>query len=326
VSFRERSGQQIESPFGKKTTAGDVLRGVELKGKIAVVTGATAGIGKATAVALAAAGAEIVVGGRNAEALDRARSELLSVSVGNVVHAYPLDLMSLASVDNFADRVMALHRPIDILINNAGITGQLVRNDQHVESQLMTNFIGHAVLSSRLAGALVESGNARVVSLSSFGHHYSPVVFDDLNFERRPYSAWDGYGQSKTACVLLAVKISTTLRQNGVDAFAVHPGAIWTELGRNMSEEDYLLAKQRGSIPTPEDFKSPEGGAATSVWAATEPLLAGRSPLYLEDCNVATLLDTPNYRYGVMNYAMDPDNADRLWSATERLIQRPLPL
>jgi NAD(P)-dependent dehydrogenase (short-subunit alcohol dehydrogenase family) len=326
VSYSELSGKDIESPFGKHTTAGDVLRGVNLKGKVAVVTGATAGIGKATATALARAGAEIVMGGRNAEALERARLELLTVSVDNAVHAYPLDLMSLASVDDFADKILALRRPIDILINNAGITGQLVRNDQHIESQLMTNFIGHAVLSSRLAGALARSGNARVVSLSSFGHHYSPVVFDDLNFERRPYSAWDGYGQSKTACVLLAVKLATTLRQKRIDAFAVHPGAIWTELGRNMSEDDYLLAKRRGSIPAPEDFKSPEGGAATSVWAATEPLLTGRSALYLEDCNVAPLLDTPNYRYGVMNYAMDSDNADRLWSATERLIHRALPL
>jgi len=307
-------------------TADDVLRGVDLKGKIAVVTGATAGIGKATAAALARAGAEIVIGGRNGQTLDRVKMEMLSVLTANTVHAYPLDLMSLASVDKFADEVLALDRPIDILINNAGITGQLIRNEQRIESQLMTNFIGHAALSSRLSGALIRAENARVVSLSSFGHHYSAVVFDDLNFERRTYSAWDGYGQSKTACVLLAVKLSTTLRRNGVDAFAVHPGAIWTDLGRNMSEDDYLLAKQRGSIPEPEDFKSPEGGAATSVWAATEPLLSGRSALYLEDCSVAPLLDAPNYRYGVMDYAMDPDNADRLWSATERLIHRTLPL
>jgi len=290
------------------------------------VTGATSGIGKATAVALAAAGAEVVIGGRNAEARDRARLEILSASTDNAVHAYALDLMSLESIDQFADEVIGLDRPIDILINNAGITGQLVRNERQIESQLMTNFIGHAVLSSRLAGVLVRAGNARVVSLSSFGHHYSPIVFEDLNFERRRYSAWDGYGQSKTACVLLAVKLSTSLRQKGVDAFAVHPGAIWTELGRNMSPEDFLLAKQRGSIPPPEDFKSPEGGAATSVWAATEPLLTQLSPLYLEDCSVAPLLEMPNYRFGVMNYALDPDNAERLWRATEQLIQRSLPL
>jgi NAD(P)-dependent dehydrogenase (short-subunit alcohol dehydrogenase family) len=317
---------EIESRFGKKSTAQEVLRGVNLEGKLAVITGATAGIGKATAQALAQAGATIVIAGRNSQALDRARAEIAAVSVQQTVHAFALDLMSITSVDGFAEKVLALDRPVDILINNAAITGQLVRNELGIESQLMTNFIGHAVLSSRLAPALVRAQRSRVVSLSSFGHHYSPVVFDDLNFERRPYSAWDGYGQSKTACVLLAVKLSRTLGGNGVEAFAVHPGAIMTELGRNMSQEDVDLAQQRGSIPAPDDWKTVEGGAATSVWAATEQLLAGRAPLYLEDCRDAPLLDKPNYSHGVMKYALDSDNAERLWSATERLIQRALPL
>lgn len=318
--------EPIISSFGKKTTAAEVLNGVNLDSKVALVTGATSGIGKATAMALAAAGATVVIGGRNPRALDRARCEILAASAAARVHAFALDLMSVVSVDGFADEVLALNRPIDILINNAGITGQLERNDQLIESQLMTNFIGHAVLSSRLANQLIRAGSARVVCLSSFGHHYSPVVFSDLNFERRPYSAWDSYGQSKTACVLLAVKLSAVMRARGVDAFAVHPGAIWTELGRNMSAEDYLLAKERGSVPAPEDFKSPEGGAATSVWAATAASLSGRSPLYLEDCSIAPVLDKPNYSSGVMNYAMDFANADRLWSAAEKLIGRSLPL
>lgn len=318
--------RDIESRFGKKSTAQEVLRGVNLGGKLAVITGATAGIGKATARALAEAGATVVIGGRSPRALDRARADISAVSAQQTIHAYALDLMSIDSVDKFADQVLALNRPVDILINNAGVTGQLLRNEQGIESQLMTNFIGHAVLSSRLARALVRAGRSRVVSLSSFGHHYSPVVFDDLNFEQRPYSAWDGYGQSKTACVLLAVKLSQVLGANGVEAFAVHPGAIMTELGRNMSQEDFELAKRRGSIPTPEDWKTPEGGAATSVWAVTEQLLEGRAPLYLEDCGVAPLLDKPNYCYGVMEYALDLDNAERLWISTEQLIQRSLPL
>jgi len=317
---------KMDSRFGKKSTAREVLRGVDLKGKFAVITGATAGIGKATARALAEAGATVVIAGRNLQALDGARAELSAISAQQSVHAFALDLMSIASIDAFAGQVLGLGRPVDILINNAAITGQLVRNEQGIESQLMTNFIGHAVLSSRLARALVRAQGSRVVSLSSFGHHYSPVVFEDLNFDRRPYSAWDGYGQSKTACVLLAVKLSRALGDNGVEAFAAHPGAIMTELGRDMSQEDVELAQQRGSSPSPDDWKTPEGGAATSVWAATEPLLAGRAPLYLEDCGVAPLLDEPNYCRGVMKYALDPDNADRLWSATERLIQQSLPL
>jgi NAD(P)-dependent dehydrogenase (short-subunit alcohol dehydrogenase family) len=317
---------EIKSRFGKKSTAQEVLRDVNLKGKLAVITGAAAGVGKATARALAEAGATVVIAGRNPQALDKARAEISAVPAQPTVYAFALDLMSIDSVDRFADEVLALDRLVDILINNAAITGQLLRNELGIESQLMTNFIGHAVLSSRLARALVRAQRSRVVSLSSFGHHYSPVVFDDLNFERRPYSAWDGYGQSKTACVLLAVKLSQTLGGDGVDAFAVHPGAIMTELGRNMSQEDFELAERRGSIPAPDDWKTAEGGATTSVWAATEPLLAGRAPLYLEDCGVAPLLDKPNYYWGVMKYALDPNNAERLWSVTEQLIQRALPL
>lgn len=318
--------QEFQSRFGKKSTAGEVLRGVNLQDQLAVITGATSGIGKATARALAEAGATVVVAGRNPEALDRATAEISAACTGETVHAFELELMSIASVDRFADAVLALGRPVNILINNAAVTGPLVRNESGIESQLMTNFIGHAVLSSRLAPALVRAGRSRVVSLSSFGHHYSRVVFEDLNFERRPYSAWDGYGQSKTACVLLAVKLSQSLGEHGVDAFAVHPGAIMTDLGRNMSQDDFELAKQRGSIPSPDDWKTLEGGAATSVWAATEPLLKGRAPLYLEDCCVAPLLDEPNYFHGVMKYALDADDAERLWTATERLIQRALPL
>jgi len=317
---------KIGSRFGKKSTAREVLRGVNLEKRLAVITGAASGIGKATARALAEAGAAVVIAGRNPEALDRARAEISSVSAQQRVHAFHLDLMSIASIDRFADEVSALDRPLDVLINNAAVTGPLVRNELGIESQLMTNFIGHAVLSSRLAQALVRAGRSRVVCLSSFGHHYSPVVLEDLNFEHRPYSAWDGYGQSKTACVLLAVKLSQTLGEHGVDAFAVHPGAIMTELGRSMSQEDFEFARQRGSIPSPDDWKTLDGGAATSVWAATEPLLAGRAPLYLEDCGIAPVLDQPNYHCGVMKYALDADNAERLWSATESLIQRALPL
>lgn len=190
----------------------------------------------------------------------------------------------------------------------------------------MTNFIGHALLTARLMPLLVAAGRARVVSLTSFGHHYSPVVLDDLNFERRPYSAWDGYGQSKTACVLLAVKVAGDAGARGVEAFAVHPGAIMTALGRELGPEDFALAAQRGSIPGDDDWKTPDQGAATSVWAATAPSLAGRSPCYLEDCREAVILDVPNYRSGVMRYALDPVTADRLWEATGRLTGRSLSL
>ena len=313
----------VDYRFGAESTASEVLSNVDLSGRLIVLTGATAGIGVATARALTAAGADLVIGARNPAKLDTLLEELHDGGATGALHGFPLDLMSFDSVDAFADQVLDLHRPLDILINNAGIIGQFRRNADGIESQLMTNFVGHALLTSRLAGALKQADNARLVSLTSFGHHYSPVIFDDLNFENRPYTAWQGYGQSKTACVLLAVQASRML---GIDAFAVHPGAIWTGLGDDLVPGDLALAEARGSVPAPEEFKTPEQGAATTVWAATEAQLSGLGPLYLEDCRIAKTREQPDHRTGVMSYALTPENAARLWTATERLIGRTLPL
>ena len=314
---------QIDYRFGAESTATEVLSNIDLGGRLIVLTGATAGIGVATAKALAGAGVDLVIGARSPEKLEALLGELGDIHGAGSVHGFALDLMSFGSVDAFADQVLNLERPVDTLINNAGIIGQLRRNAQGIESQLMTNFVGHALLTSCLRGAFKQADNARLVSLTSFGHHYSPVVFDDLNFENRPYTAWQGYGQSKTACVLLAVQVSRML---GIDAFAVHPGAIWTALGDDLVPEDFALAESRGSVPAPEEFKTPEQGAATTVWAATETQLTGLGPLYLEDCRIAETREQPDYRTGVMSYALDPENATKLMAATERLIGRSLPL
>lgn len=312
--------------FGKESTAGDVLKDVNLNNRLVVLTGATAGIGIATAQALVTAGADLIVGARNSEKLNNLLDDLRTLNGAGTITGFTLNLMSIDSVDRFADAVLKLNRPVDILINNAGIIGPLQRNNAGIESQLMTNFIGHALLTSRLSKALQQSHSARVVSLASFGHHYADIDFNDLNFERRPYTAWESYGQSKTACVLLAVQIAEKLGKKGIEAFAVHPGAIITSLGEELEPEDIGLAKEKGSIPAPGDWKTPEQGAATTVWAATAPELTGRSPLYLEDCGIADVLETPTYNSGVMRYALLPENAAKLWAATEKLIARKLPL
>jgi NAD(P)-dependent dehydrogenase (short-subunit alcohol dehydrogenase family) len=318
----------IHSGFDKQSTADDVLAGIDLSSSLAVVTGSNGGIGKETARALAVAGADVVITGRDKAALAAARAEIADQAPGRSVHAIDLDLMSLNSVDKLADAVLALGRPLNMLINNAGTVGPLIRNEAGLESQLMINVIGHAVLAHRLAPALTKAGQARIVMLTSLGHQYCPALVDDLNFKRTEYSTWRSYGSSKSASSLLALHFSKVLGHSGVRAFAVHPGAIWTNMGRALTPEDYesFAEMSPGGGMEEEAFKSVGAGAATSVWAATSPQLAEAPALYLEDCGVAPIIEQPNYRFGVMRHALDEDAADRLWPAIEKLVGRSLPL
>jgi NAD(P)-dependent dehydrogenase (short-subunit alcohol dehydrogenase family) len=321
--------EMVETTFDRDSTAEGVAAGIDLSGKLAVVTGASAGIGRETARVLAKTGADLFITGRDAAALGDAKAAFLAAGAG-VVHAHTVDLMDPDSDARCASAILALDRAVDILINNAGImAAPLARNALGIESHLATNYLGHAQLVSLLAPALKAAGKARLISLTSTGHHWSPVIFDDLNFERRPYGKFQAYGQSKTADCLLAVKASAHLLSHGVTAPAVHPGLIVsTHLGRYLTPEDlhWLQTNQGGDMNAAIHFKSIESGAATSVWAATAPALEGAGPLYLEDCHVAPIIDEPNYFNGVMCGALDPADADRLWAEAERMLGMPLPL
>ena len=319
--------QSSGNSWSKDSTAQDITKNVDLTGKLAVVTGGSEGIGKETARALGAVGATLFIGARTPENLTAAQRELETQGIN--VSVCRLDLMDPASVEEFAQAVRAENPVVDILVNNAGIMAcPLTRNSLGIESQLATNFVGHALLVSQLAPALVAAGDARVVSLTSVAHHLSPVVFDDLNYQSREYEKFSAYGQSKTACVLLAVKVATELGSKGVTAHAVHPGFIMTDLGRFLSEEDVQMMTSQmeetgiGTV----DYKSVEAGAATSVWAATASELKGSEALYLEDCSIADRIATPNTFYGVMDYALDRESANRIWEAAEYLLGRNLPL
>jgi NAD(P)-dependent dehydrogenase (short-subunit alcohol dehydrogenase family) len=319
----------MDTMFDRDSTAESVAAGIDLTGKLAVVTGASAGIGRETARVLAKAGADVFITGRDAAALADAKAAFLAAGA-SAVHAHTVDLMDPDSVARCAQAILALDRAVDILINNAGImAAPLARSALGVESHLATNYLGHAQLVSLLAPALKAAGKARLISLTSTGHHWSPVIFDDLNFERRPYGKFQAYGQSKTADCLLAVKASAHLLSHGVTALAVHPGLIVsTHLGRYLTPEDlhWLQTHQGGDMNASIHFKSIESGAATSVWAATAKALEGAGPLYLEDCHVAPIIDEPNYFNGVMRGALDPADADRLWAEAERMLGMPLPL
>jgi NAD(P)-dependent dehydrogenase (short-subunit alcohol dehydrogenase family) len=194
------------------------------------------------------------------------------------------------------------------------------------EMQFGTNHVGHFLLTCLIAPALRKGAPSRVVSLSSRGHHIAPVDFGDPNFEHRPYQKWASYGQSKTANVLFAVGLERRLGVAGVHAYALHPGAIMTELARHLVQEDIEFLRSRAPAGGTLTFKSVEAGAATSVFAATAPELQGRGGIYLEDCHVATVNDAPNALDGVKTYAFDPVNAERLWELSERLVGQRFPL
>lgn len=299
----------IATPFGRHSTAAEVVEGIDLSGKRAIVTGAASGIGVETARALAHAGAEVTLAVRNTDAGAQTAAEITATTGNLNIHVASLDLSDRDSIAKF---VAAWNEPLHILVNNAGV---MALPEQHTpegwEMQFATNYLGHFDLALGLHDALAADGAARIVVVSSSGHLMSPVVFDDIHFAFRPYDPWLAYGQSKTASILFAVGATTRWFRDGITANALMPGAIATNLQRYTG----------GLKSPPERQKTPEQGAATSVLLATSPLLEGIGGRYFEDCNEAILVTNGNgYMNGVAPYALNPDNADRLWDESLRLI------
>ncbi|MFJ5090544.1 SDR family NAD(P)-dependent oxidoreductase [Streptomyces sp. NPDC088674] len=301
----------LTTPFGFSSTTDDVLEGVSLAGRRAVVTGATSGLGTETARALAAAGAEVVLAARRPRAAAEAAAEITRTTGNAAVSAAPLDLADLASVREFT---AGFTGPLHILVNNAGIMAlpELRRTPEGREAQFGTNFVGHFALTTGLYPALAAAGGARIVSVSSLAHLMSPVVFDDVDFRFRPYDPWAAYAQSKTADVLLAVGADRRWAGEGIRANALNPGAIATN-----------LQQHTGGLRTPEHLrKTVPQGAATSVLLAASPLLDGVGGRYFEDCGESPVVEQagPIGSGGVAPYALDATNADRLWKLAGELI------
>lgn len=312
------------SAFGHDTTTDDVLDGIDLSGTFALVTGGSSGLGAETARALASKGASVVLTAR-----DIAKGEQVAASIreatANDVEVEELELGSLASVRAFAHRFLARDQKLQILVNNAGVMAcPYGTTEDGFELQFGTNHLGHFLMTGLIAPALLAGAPARVVSVSSRGHQRSPVVFDDINFERRPYDKFLAYGQSKTANVLFAVELDRRLGARGVHANALHPGVIFTELARHLEEKDLEDMQRRAPLGALK-LKPVEAGAATSVYAATAPELAGRGGLYLEDCQIAEV-DDEDTSSGVRSYAVDPAAAQRLWSVSEEMVGQELDL
>ena len=305
----------IQSPLAPRPTALEVVADHDLSGTSAIVTGGGSGIGIETVRALAAAGAAVTIAARSVAAAQ----EVATTLPGDVTVAR-LDLSDLDSVRVFAQEWLASHDRLERLVANAGVMAipDLQRNAQGWEMQLATNVLGHHLLTVSLAPALVAAAPARIVYLSSSAHRRSPFVPDDPQFERRAYDPWLAYGQSKTGDVLLGLAATRRLRDRGVTANAVDPGGIMTNLQRHMDPD---LPKQLGWIDDEGNlhpaFKTPEQGAATTVWAAVGPELDGVGGLYLQDCAEAEPTDDPEAMTGVRAYALDADAAETLWQLCE---------
>jgi NAD(P)-dependent dehydrogenase (short-subunit alcohol dehydrogenase family) len=312
----------IRTPFGFDSTAAEVVAGLDLTGRRAIVTGGSSGIGIETARALAGAGADVTLAVRDTAAGERAAAAIADSTGSSAPHVQHLDLADLASVAAFAD---AWSGPLHLLVNNAGVMAlpELQRTVSGAELQFATNHLGHFALAVGLHDALAAAGGARIVSLSSLVHMVSPVDFDDPQFERRPYHPVLAYGQSKTANILFAVEATRRWAQDGILANALHPGVILeTGLMRHVDPETAAAAD--GDEAPAYGFKTIEQGAATSAFVAISPLLGGVGGRYFQDCQEAEVVDRDPAEptlpgSGVASYALDPESAERLWELSTAL-------
>jgi NAD(P)-dependent dehydrogenase (short-subunit alcohol dehydrogenase family) len=314
----------LPSGLGARTTAEEALGAADLRGKVAIVTGGHAGLGLETTRVLSKAGATVVVGSRDPGKAQMAVAKMKNVEVGQ------LDLASPGSIDRFANEFLKSYGALDLLINNAGVMATpLTRDERGYELQFATNHLGHFQLTARLWEALKKSRNARVVALCSRGHARGAVDLNDPNFEKRPYDKWVAYGQSKSANSLFAVELDKRGQDQGIRAFAVHPGGILTDLSKYMTDEElsaYGIQRVNGVLTIPDitkvpmRFKTVEQGAATTIWAAVSPQLNGKGGVYCEDCDIAQLVPADSkLNNGVRPWAVDEAAAEALWTLSEKL-------
>jgi NAD(P)-dependent dehydrogenase (short-subunit alcohol dehydrogenase family) len=321
--------QPIHSGFDSQSTTQDVIKGVDLSGKIAIVTGGYAGIGLETTKTLVSAGAKVIIPARD---LEKAKKNL--EGIGNI-EIEKLDLMDPKSIDAFAEKFISSGRKLDLLINNAGIMWVPLRRDSRgIESQLATNYLSQFHLTAKLFPALKKAEAARVISVSSYGHQMSPFNFEDPNFENREYQTLAGYGQSKTACNLFSVALDEKAKKFNIRAYSLHPGSVYgTDLGREEPIDLYIQMgthDENGKIKPEVEakLKTIPQGAATTVWCATSPLLENIGGVYCENCDIAEIdngqiehrFDEPSTIRGAQSYSIDYENAEKLWKLSEEMI------
>lgn len=325
----------VGSGFNATSTTTDVIKGIDLTGKTAIVTGGDGGLGLEITKTLASAGATVIVPARDTK---KAKKNLEGIANAEVA---TLNLTDPVSIDAFAEIFLASGRPLHMLINNAGVMWTpLQRDERGYEGQFATNHLGHFQLTAKLWDALKKANGARVINVSSSGHHFSPVLFEDVNYNSREYNKFEAYGQSKTANVLFTVELDKRAQPFGIRAYTLHPGLILTtNLGRHLTFDDYIAIGTLHKDGTPnleaeaamkKIEKTKEQGAATTVWAATSPQLQNIGGVYLEDVEVADynpdLYDSEASKNnpagttsGVAPFALDAAAAQKLWTISEEL-------
>jgi NAD(P)-dependent dehydrogenase (short-subunit alcohol dehydrogenase family) len=315
----------ITTRFDAASTADEVVADEDLTSVRAIVTGASSGIGLETARSLARAGAEVTLAVRNPDAGAKAAQDIGKSTGSDDVRVAVIDLTDQAAVASF---VQTWNGPLHLLINNAGvITPALSRTAEGWELQFATNYLGHFALSRGLHSALAagagERGEARIVSLTSGAHMRSPIVFDDIQFERRDYDPQAAYAQSKTATSLLAVEASRRWAHDGIVANAVNPGGVATGLQRSFTQKqkDYLAEAEAAGAFT---YKTAQQGAATTLVAAVAAEFAQTGGHYLDDGREAHTVpndaDLFTNSHGVKQWAIDPEIAQKLWTVSLDLI------
>lgn len=308
----------LEYDMAFDTTTTDVLHAVDLDGTIAIVTGATTGLGRETARALASVGAHVVVCGRSEAKCEESIAAIREAHPDASLEAQAFDLADLATVRIGAEAIRSRHSSISILVNNAGVMFTPEgRTEDGFETQFGTNHLGHFLLTNLLLPSLLAGAPSRVVNLSSAGHGFGDIRWDDPQFEADEYDKFEAYGQSKTANILFTLELDRRYAAAGLRSNAVHPGMIMTDLARHMEASDMEELGKRasareaagngGGLP---DFKSIEQGAATSVYAAASPEMEGVGGRYLDNVEFGTPAD----------WATNLESAARLWTLSEELV------
>ena len=317
----------INSGFNAKSETKDIIKDIDLNNKVAIVTGGYSGIGLETTKALVAAGADVIIPAKRPKIANQNLNGI--VSEDNVIE---MDLGNLNSVKSFSDSFKENFNTLDLLINNAGIMAcPETRIGNNWESQFAINHIGHFLLTNELINVMSDVEGARFVSLSSSAHSITGILWDDIHFQSAKYDKWMAYGQSKTACSLMAIEFNTRMKDRGVEGFAVHPGGIITPLQRHLEKEEMVALGWLDEDGSPSElaknfFKSTSQGASTAVWCATNPDLNGLGGVFCEDCDIAkrkSEVDESLQRYfGVADWAIDKEEASKLWESTESMIKK----